>query len=202
MLIWFASGNAHKKREIEALLKGRLGAVELRIPGEAGIPFEPEENGAAFLDNALIKARSLRLLLDSRGLEGPVLADDSGLCVDALGGRPGVHSARYGGGAGQAERNRLLLAETEGCAERGARFVCALVLLYSGDRFYAVQETLEGELLRESRGGGGFGYDPLLYLPELGRTVAELTEEEKNTLSHRGKAGRALARFLEDTPRA
>jgi XTP/dITP diphosphohydrolase len=220
MIIWFATNNAHKKQELEAVLSGH----SLKIPAQGGMAFDPPETGGSFLENALIKARALRRLLAEREggpPVGPVIADDSGLCVDALGGAPGIYSARYagknpaggGGAAGgadggetgvktegkltAAERNVLLLEELGRASRRSARFVCAMVLLYGEDRFFAVQETLEGEILRESRGGGGFGYDPLLYIPALGCTAAELSMEQKNRVSHRGKAGRALARFLE-----
>jgi XTP/dITP diphosphohydrolase len=219
MTIWLASGNDHKRQELAAIITGHT----LKLPAEGGIdPFNPKETGTAFVENALIKARTLRRLLEQRGEAGPVLADDSGLCVDALGGRPGIYSARYRGrsappaeaGAelGAAERNALLLEEVhaalaektggdqQNCRrQRSCRFVCAMVLLFSEDRFYAVQETMEGELvpsISESRGTGGFGYDPVVYLPSLGRTVAELTAEEKNTTSHRAQAGKAIARIL------
>ena len=191
MTIWLASGNMHKKREMEALFKGE----EIRIPLDAGIPFDPDERGETFMDNALIKARELYGLVKE-----PVIADDSGLCVDVLGGRPGVHSARYGGEDGRklldSQRNELLLSEVGDAHSRKARFVCALALVLSPDRFFAVQETLEGELARHARGTGGFGYDPILYLPERGKTVAELTEEEKNACSHRAKAARHMAKLL------
>ena len=237
MTIWLASGNRHKQQELAAILAGSA----LRVPAEAGITdFDPAETGTSFAENALIKARALyRILRASRPVNGgAVLADDSGLCVDALGGRPGIYSARYYGKESWAgdgsfcvkpgasgkltdeERNILLLEElnnvlagrefakkTPGqsgeelpdCGTaglRGCRFVCAMALLFSPDRFYLVQETLEGEIISSAadiRGTGGFGYDPIVYLPELGRTVAELSEEEKNNLSHRGKAGRAIA---------
>lgn len=195
MTIWLATGNTHKRREFEAILKGH----KLRLPSEEGIPFEPEETGETFLENALLKARALY-----RRVLAPVIADDSGLCVDALGGRPGIFSARYGGGEGKnldsPERNALLLKELGAGSPRSARFVCAMVLFLQEDRFFAVQETLEGEIIRESRGSGGFGYDPIFYLSERGCTVAELGEEEKNRISHRGKAGRfmeGLLRLLE-----
>jgi XTP/dITP diphosphohydrolase len=199
MTLWFASGNAHKKQELEALFPGR----RIRIPADAGLPFAPDETGDSFRENALLKARALRRLLDTAApLEaGPVIADDSGLCVDALGGRPGLYSARYGEGPGgrlsPAERNALLLRELGDNPQRSARFVCAMVLFFAEDRFILVQETLEGELVREARGAGGFGYDPLLYLPEYRATVAELSEDEKNRISHRGKAARGILRFLE-----
>ncbi|MDR2094217.1 MAG: non-canonical purine NTP pyrophosphatase [Treponema sp.] len=202
MIIWLASGNRHKKEELSAILNGH----ELRTCDTDGFDFNPDESGASFLENALIKARSLYNLLAGRGISAPVLADDSGLCVDALGGRPGIYSARYGAtGNGKtpdaAEKNALLLEEIGDTAERGARFVCAMVLFWGEDRFYAAQETLKGEIVRnihEARGGKGFGYDPILRIPELTRTVAELSEDEKNRISHRGKAARAIAQLLRE----
>jgi XTP/dITP diphosphohydrolase len=200
MTIWFATGNAHKRAELAAILSGHA----VKVPAEAGIAFDPDETGASFAENALIKARELRRLAAAAGFNDPVIADDSGLCVDALGGRPGIHSARYGGGAGQKlsdqDRNALLLGELGDNPNRGARFVCAMALLFSDDRFFLVQETLEGELIAGERGTGGFGYDPILFIPSLGRTVAELSGEEKNRISHRGKAGRAIARLLAEQP--
>jgi XTP/dITP diphosphohydrolase len=193
MKLWFASGNGHKKRELQAILAGHT----LLLPGEVGIPFDPEENGASFLDNALIKARALYELVKE-----PVIADDSGLCVDALDGRPGIFSARYGADVGKkldsAERNALLVQELGANPVRTARFVCSMVLMLSPDRFFVAQETLEGEILPAGRGSAGFGYDPILYLPEYACSVAELPDEKKNQLSHRGKAGRLLAAVLAD----
>ncbi|MDR2393406.1 MAG: RdgB/HAM1 family non-canonical purine NTP pyrophosphatase [Treponema sp.] len=192
MTLWFASGNTHKKTELAALLSGHT----IKIPSEGEIlDFNPPETGKTFLDNAFIKAQALYHILKE-----PVIADDSGLCVDALEGRPGIYSSRYGARAGNtlsaSERNALLLQALADKPQRSARFVCAMVVLLSRDRFVAVQETLEGEILREARGRGGFGYDPVFYIPRLGRTVAELTEEEKNRISHRGKAARHLAALL------
>jgi XTP/dITP diphosphohydrolase len=213
MNIWFATGNTHKKQELAAIFAAaglEPPAVSLKIPVEGGIAnFDPEETGTSFLENALIKARALRHVLRAQG--EPVIADDSGLCVDALDGRPGLYSARYtgrysgrSGGEGKKlespERNRLLLEELGDNPNRGARFVCAMVLLFDQDRFFCVQETLEGEIVSPGtdRGRGGFGYDPILYIPQLGRTVAELGEEEKNNISHRGKAARILVKLLKD----
>ncbi|MCA1950935.1 MAG: RdgB/HAM1 family non-canonical purine NTP pyrophosphatase [Treponema sp.] len=191
MTLWLATNNEHKKRELEAIFSD----YTLRTPASAGLVFDPEETGSSFIENTLIKARALFDLVHE-----PVIADDSGLCVDALDGRPGIYSARYGSTDGQKleswERNQLLLKELEKATDRKARFICSMVALFSHDRFYVVQETLEGEIIRESRGTGGFGYDPILYLPDRRCTVAELSEEEKNRISHRGKAGRALARLL------
>ncbi|MCX7655165.1 MAG: RdgB/HAM1 family non-canonical purine NTP pyrophosphatase [Treponemataceae bacterium] len=194
MVLWFASNNEHKKKELEAILAG----LPLHLPRDRGLYFNPEETGMSFVENALIKARALYDLVHE-----PVIADDSGLCVDALGGRPGIHSARYGEKEGKQldshERNRLLLAEMTGIKDRRARFICAMVLYLGHDRFYIVQETLEGELTTEERGSGGFGYDPIFYLPYYEKTVAELSEEEKNRISHRGKAGSILRQMLEYT---
>jgi XTP/dITP diphosphohydrolase len=190
MNLWFATGNPHKRDELAAILSGHR--ICIPAPGSG---FEADETGDTFLENALIKARVLY-----RQAASPVIADDSGLCVDALGGRPGIYSARYGGEGGKTlsagERNARLLGEMAACPVRSARFVCAMVLLLTEDRFFAVQETLEGEIVREGRGAGGFGYDPIFYLPEQGCTVAELAEEEKNRISHRGKAGRLIAGIL------
>jgi XTP/dITP diphosphohydrolase len=202
MVLWFASGNIHKQKELQAVLKEAAPGWELKIPAEGGLVFNPAETGAAFAENAFIKAGALYRLTSAAGLAGPVIADDSGLCVDALGGRPGVLSARFGSETGQrltdGERNELLLQEIGDNPRRAARFVCAMVLLFSEHRFFLAQETLEGEIVKGpcARGRGGFGYDPILYLPEQGCTVAELSEEEKNRISHRGKAARVLAELL------
>ena len=134
MTLWFATGNLHKRAELAAILTGHT----VKIPREGGFAFDVEETGAAFLDNALLKARALHRLTGE-----PVIADDSGLCVDALGGRPWVYSARYGSGEGNRlddrGRNALILAELGDEARRSARFVCAMVLLLGEDRFFAVQ---------------------------------------------------------------
>jgi XTP/dITP diphosphohydrolase len=189
MTIYFATGNIHKKQELAGILPDHC----IKIPADAGIhDFAPEENGSSFLENSLIKARALYRLVRQ-----PVIADDSGICVDALSGRPGIYSARYGDKIGSAklsdaERNALLLSEVGDNPNRAARFVCAMALVLSEDRFFVVQETLEGRLIEQGRGSGGIGYDPVLYIPELGRTVAELSADEKNRVSHRGKAGRAI----------
>ncbi|MDR0583431.1 MAG: non-canonical purine NTP pyrophosphatase [Treponema sp.] len=216
MIIWFASANIHKQAELASILNGKNRAggfsgaagFEIKTPAGAGLAFDPDESGGSFHENALLKARELyRLLAERRPAPyrsgDPVIADDSGLCVDALGGRPGIFSARYGNIAGKkleaAERNALLLGELAGKLRRSARFVCAMVLLFSPERFYLVQETLEGEIVKSpayAAGTGGFGYDPVFFIPPLGRTAAELSEEEKNRVSHRGKAGKIIANIL------
>ncbi len=192
MKIYFASGNTHKREELARIFK----AHTVVIPADEGIPFDPEETEDTFAGNALIKAKALYDLVQK-----PVIADDSGICVDALGGAPGVISARYGSENGEkldaAGRNTLLLSNMKGKTDRKCRFVCSMVLYLGPDRFTLIQETLEGLLVTESRGTMGFGYDPLVFLPEFGRTVAELDPAEKDQCSHRGKAGALIAKLLE-----
>ena len=214
MTIWFASGNTHKKIELQAILKDQGLDCTVLIPQDAGLEFDPEETGDTFTDNSLLKARELYTLLSRNRNTGhwrpgdPIIADDSGICVDALGGRPGVHSAYYAGPHNitdgkkikASERNALLLSELGDSDQRSARFVCAMTLLLCPDRFYIVQETCEGELVKspqDARGTNGFGYDPILFIPELNRTVAELSDEEKNRISHRARAGKAIAQLLK-----
>ena len=195
MELLVATGNAHKLVELEPLFPGHL----LKRPAELGYPaFDVEENGTTYSENALIKARALYALTGR-----PSLADDSGLAVHALGGAPGVLSARYGSEDGRrkldsAERNALLLKNCEGFEDRRCAFVCALALILDEERIFIIQETCPGELLRAPRGEGGFGYDPIVFLPGLGKSVAELAQEEKNQVSHRGRAGRRMACLLDD----
>jgi len=198
MKIWFATNNAHKKQELEAVLN-----LKLDIPSESGIAFAPEETGMTFCENALLKARELKKLIGKN--DEPVISDDSGLCADALNGSPGVLSARYGEKDGKkltsAQQNLLLLEEMGDNPNRSARFVCAMVLLLEDDRFFIVQETLEGKIVKNRellRGDGGFGYDPVFVIPESGRTLAELSGEEKNRISHRAKAGKIITKLLEE----
>lgn len=199
MELLLATGNPHKREEFARIFRGH----RLLLPADRGVRFDHEETGASFLENALGKARALRALLSRSDAEGmPILADDSGLAVAALGGEPGVYSARYGRqergrDLSDGERNLFLLERMAALEDRRACFVCALVLLLDENRIYAAQETLPGLVGREPRGEGGFGYDPLLVLPHRGRTVAQLTPEEKDLLSHRGKAARALLAVVE-----
>jgi XTP/dITP diphosphohydrolase len=193
-----ATSNPHKVEEIQAVL-GQVG-VECVPLGDAGIP-EPEEDGATFEENARIKAVAY-----AKALGVTVLADDSGLEVDALGGAPGVHSARYAGiGETRAERdaanNAKLLRALEGVpqARRTARFVCVLsVARPDGSIVAEARGHFEGWIGEAPRGANGFGYDPLLVLAD-GRTSAELTSAEKNARSHRGNALRTLVRCLAPT---
>lgn len=192
MTLFLASNNAHKLEEIRHSLPG----FSIKIPSDEGIDFDFIENADSFMGNSMGKALALWRILDA-----PVIADDSGLCVDALGGRPGVLSARYGAADGvtpvsSPERNTLLLKEMEGQALRTCRFVCCMSLVLSADRVFVVQETCEGVLLEAPEGSGGFGYDPVVYLPELGKTVAELSIEEKNRVSHRGRAIKRMSSII------
>jgi XTP/dITP diphosphohydrolase len=207
MELLFASGNRHKAREAAAILALAGVECEVKLPADFGLDFDPVEDGGTFLENALIKARALCRLLKTRRGEavacGGILADDSGRCVDALGGRPGIYSARYGERDGKkigaGERNGLLLGELRDVENRSARFVCSAVLFFDRNdenRFLTAQETVEGEIAHEERGKGGFGYDPIFLLPERGLTIAELPENEKHRISHRGKAFRLLAPLL------
>ncbi|MFM8331181.1 MAG: RdgB/HAM1 family non-canonical purine NTP pyrophosphatase [Candidatus Methylumidiphilus sp.] len=188
--ILLASNNPGKIREIQALLSGRGWEI---LPQAAFVREEAEETGLTFVDNALIKARHAA---QASGL--PAIADDSGLEVDALGGAPGVFSARYAGpGADDAANNAKLLSAMAGVADglRAARFRCAMVYVrHADDPAPLIAEGVwEGVILRELRGGNGFGYDPLFFVPERGCASAELAPADKNQLSHRGRALRALA---------
>ncbi|MDF2839107.1 MAG: hypothetical protein K0S60_810 [Evtepia sp.] len=187
-----ASKNAKKLRELQDIL-GKQG-VEVILQAEAGVDIEVEETGETFEENAILKAEAVR---DQTGMIA--ISDDSGLVVDALGGAPGVYSARYGGeGLDDTERFKLLLRNMEGQNDRSCRFVSVICCaLPNGDRILARGEC-QGVLLNEARGEGGFGYDPVFYLPDLGKAMAELTPEEKNQISHRGNALRVFQKELEN----
>jgi XTP/dITP diphosphohydrolase len=190
--IVLASSNAGKLREFRALLEP--GDFEVVSQGELGIE-SAEEPHLTFVENALAKARHAAA---RSGL--PALADDSGLCVQALGGAPGVHSARFAGpDASDAANNAELLRRMQDRSDRLGHYVCVLVAVRSADdpEPLLADGHWHGEILREPRGSGGFGYDPLFYVPECGCTAAELTAERKNRVSHRGLAMRELARRLD-----
>lgn len=191
--IIFATGNQGKMREIRKIL-GDLN-VEIVSMKEAGISVDIEEDGATYEENALIKARAVAARTGDC-----VLADDSGLEVDRLGGEPGVHSARYlGEDTPYDVKNASLIKRLEGVPdeERTARFVCAIAAVLPGGRELTTRAAIEGRIGHEERGSGGFGYDPIFYVPELQKTTAELTEEEKNLVSHRGQALRLMKGELE-----
>jgi XTP/dITP diphosphohydrolase len=192
-----ATGNAGKLREFRSLLAGL--PFELTSSADLKLP-SPEETGTTFLANALLKARHAANLSGAAAV-----ADDSGLEVDALKGAPGIYSARYAGaGADDAANNAKLLRELAGLPleRRGARYRCALVFVRNAaDAAPRIAEAdWEGFILNAPRGGGGFGYDPYFWLPDLEKTAAELAPSEKNQLSHRGKAMRALRDQLAAQP--
>lgn len=213
MKIYLATGNKNKKREMQEILQNHI----IVTPNDEGIDFDPIEDGKTFYENSLIKAKTLYEIVKQ-----PVIADDSGICVDALNGRPGIYSSRYAGPnfpegnpdgskIPQNEQNFFLIDELNKASkenakkfkngQRSAHYTCSMVLYLNSDNFYVFQDTMEGtiiENINESRGSGGFGYDPIFYLPEFNKTAAELTSEEKNKISHRGKATRALINLLEN----
>ena len=191
MKIYLASGNVNKKKEVQELLPSHT----IVLPKDESIEFDPEETGSTFFENAMIKAKALYDIV-----KAPVLADDSGLCVDFLNGAPGIHSARYGSLEGEhvsAEAGiNKVLAELKGVKDRSARFACCMVFLLDENRFYSVQETCEGHITGAPSGSGGFGYDPIFFVEKFGKTFAELTSEQKNSISHRGRALKAIIKLI------
>lgn len=191
--IIFATGNEGKMREIRAILQD-LGMPVLSMK-EAGVTLDITEDGTTFGENARIKAMAV---WERTG--GIVLADDSGLVVDYIGGEPGVYSARYMGEDTSYEiKNRSIIERLAGVSvkERSARFACNITAVLPDGRVIQTEEYMEGLIAEEPAGKGGFGYDPILYLPEFGKTSAELTMEEKNRISHRGKALEAMKKALK-----
>ncbi|SDW24189.1 XTP/dITP diphosphohydrolase [Marininema mesophilum] len=189
----FATGNAHKVEELDAIFRQALGIRVIGLNGLSDLP-EIVEDQDTFEGNAIKKAETIARLHNR-----PVAADDSGLAVEALEGAPGVYSARYAGeNATDRENNRKLLREMEkvGAKERECAFVCALALAIPGEPTQTVRGEVTGEITLEPRGNYGFGYDPMVYLPELDRTVAELLPEEKNQISHRATAAKKLIPLL------
>lgn len=216
MKIYLATGNKHKKKEMAELLSNH----EIVIPSDEGIDFDPDETGTTFYENSIIKAKALYDIVHA-----PVIADDSGICVDAISGRPGIYSSRYAGPdfpqgktdgtkITQDEQNVFLIEELNKALKnpkpefnsflngpRSCHYTCAFVLYLGGDRLYVVQETFEGTLIEDiskQAGNGGFGYDPIVFLPEYGKTVAEISAEEKNAISHRGKAVKAIKDIIDN----
>lgn len=216
MKIYLATGNKNKKREMVELLSGH----EIIIPSDENIEFDPDETGITFYENSLIKAKALYDIVHY-----PVIADDSGICVDALGGSPGIYSSRYAGPdfmhgkpdgtkISQEEQNIFLIEQTNKAIKdgnlpkmpylhglRSCHYTCAMVLYAGPDRLFVAQETFEGTLIDDinnQAGSGGFGYDPIVFLPEYNKTVAQLTADEKNAISHRGKAVRAIQKIIEN----
>lgn len=186
--IIFATGNKDKLKEIRMILSGT--GLEIISMKEAGVTGDIEENGTTFEENALIKARAVCSMTGF-----PALADDSGLVIDALNGEPGVQSARYlGHDTSYDIKNNDLIRRLDGVPDekRSARFVCAIACALPDGRSFTEEAAMEGRIGYEIRGENGFGYDPIFYLPEYGCTSAEISPEEKNRISHRGKALRAM----------
>ena len=198
--IIFATGNEGKMKEIREILDGLtfLGEkVQILSMKEAGIDIDIIEDGTTFEENAMIKARAVA----GAAKEAIVLADDSGLVIDALNGDPGVYSARYMGEKTSYEiKNWNLIHRLDGVPEekRTARFVCVIAAVLPDGRTLTAEGTMEGVIAHEPAGAGGFGYDPILMLPEYGKTSAEITMDEKNAISHRGKALRAMKKCLAE----
>lgn len=192
--IIFATGNVGKLREIKEI----LGEPELEIVSmkDAGIQLDIEENGTTYEENALIKARAVAAYADASDI---VMADDSGLEIDYLNHEPGVYSARYlGEDTSYHIKNQNLIERLTGVLDekRTARFVCAIAAVLPDGRELTTRGIIEGRIGYEEKGTGGFGYDPIFQVPELGRSTAELTEDEKNAVSHRGRALRAMKEEL------
>lgn len=186
MKLIIASNNNHKLIEIKAILGGLF--EEILSMREAGIEHETVEDGNSFMENAVKKAKEIAELSGCCAL-----ADDSGICVDALDGAPGIYSARFCGHHGDDEaNNRLLLEKLEGRGDRGAHYTCAIALVYPDGRQVCAEGYMYGQIGYEEKGENGFGYDPLFFLPEYGCTAAQLSPEQKNQISHRASALHAL----------
>ena len=191
--IVFATGNAGKMREIRAILNDL--PVRVLSMAEAGIRTDIVEDGTTFAENAVIKVKALRPFTDA-----VILADDSGLVVDALGGEPGVYSARYlGEDTPYSVKNAEIIRRVnESGLPRTARFTAVIAALLPDGTVLTTEGHMEGEIAREPAGANGFGYDPILWLPDYGCTSAELPPDEKNAISHRGKALRAMKTLLQE----
>ncbi len=198
--IIFATGNAGKMKEIRAILADlRLqgSPVEILSMKEAGISLDIEENGSSFMENAAIKAKAVAAAASG----AVILADDSGLEIDYLNKEPGIYSARYlGEDTSYHEKNHNLIERLSGVpdAKRTARFVCAIACVLPDGNLLTEEAAVEGKIGYEEKGENGFGYDPIFMVPAYGKSTAELTEEEKNAISHRGKALRAMKKRLEE----
>jgi XTP/dITP diphosphohydrolase len=198
MKIVFATGNADKVREIREIFQDL--DAEVVTMADEGIEMEIEENGKSFRENAIIKAKAV-----ATRTSAIVMADDSGLVIDALHGEPGIYSARYmGRNTPYSQKNHNLISRLRGVAEekRTARFVCAIAAVLPDGRVVTTEGKMEGHIGYEEKGENGFGYDPIFYLPEFQCYSAELSPEQKNEISHRGKALRAMRAKLQDLLKA
>lgn len=186
-----ASQNRGKLKELQTIL-GELG-IEVVLQADLGISVDVEETGTTFSENATLKAKAV---MEASGL--PAIADDSGLCVDWLQGAPGIYSARYGGVETDEERNQLLLANMRGALNRSAHFHADIVCCFPNGDVLNTAGDCFGTIAYAPNGEGGFGYDPIFFIPELRKTLAQVTAEEKNAISHRGNALRAMAVVLKE----
>ena len=193
MKLILASNNANKLREFRQLVEGL--DIELLSQKEAGCDFEVDENGSTFEENAFLKASAV-----TKATGIAAVADDSGLCVDALNGEPGIYSARYGPGhtASDRERYEYLLKKLENAADRSARFVCCICCTFPDGRILTARGECEGEILTAPKGSNGFGYDPVFHPLCTDKGMAELSPAEKNAISHRGNALRAFIPLLRE----
>lgn len=197
--IIFATGNAGKMKEIRTILadlKLEGSPVEILSMKEAGISLDIDENGSSFIENAVIKAKAVA----AADAGAVVLADDSGLEIDYLNKEPGIYSARYlGEDTSYHEKNHNLMERLTGVPDekRTARFVCAIACVLPDGKILTEEATIEGRIGYEEKGENGFGYDPIFMVPAYGKSTAELSEEEKNAISHRGKALRAMKKQME-----
>ncbi len=194
MKLIIASNNQHKISEIKAILQGFFSDIcSLK---EAGIDHETVEDGATFAENAMKKAREIAEISHAYAL-----ADDSGLCVDALDGAPGIYSARFAGEHGNDQKNNeLLLKKLQDSKNRAAHYVCSVALVAPNGKSFTAEGILSGEIAWAPRGAGGFGYDPLFLIQDLGKTAAELSAAQKNAISHRAKALEKLQKKLKEAP--
>ena len=194
MIFILASNNSKKLAEMRGILSP-LG-IELLSQSEAGLSIEVEENGSTFEENSRLKALGACDLVNA-----PCIADNSGLCVDALGGAPGVYSARYGGESCRSDKDRyeLLLRNMEGVTDRRAKFVCVITCVFPNGDSIVSRGECPGEILTAPRGEGGFGYDPLFYSHDLHKTFAEASAGEKNTVSHRARALKKLVEIMRNS---
>ena len=199
MRLIFATGNKGKMNEIREIMSDSVPVLSM---AEAGVSTDVEEDGNSFMENSFIKARAVARTCKEKGIDDAiVLADDSGLVVDALNGEPGIYSARYlGEDTPYSIKNAKIIERLNGVSDedRTARFVCAIACVMPDGREYSAEATYEGAIGYEERGEHGFGYDPIFYLPDRGVYSAELDPEEKNRISHRGKALRMMKEILSE----
>ena len=199
MRLIFATGNKGKMNEIREIMSDFVPVLSM---AEAGVSTDVEEDGNSFMENSFIKARAVARTCKENGIDDAiVLADDSGLVVDALNGEPGIYSARYlGEDTPYSIKNAKIIERLNGVSDedRTARFVCAIACVMPDGREYSAEATYEGAIGYEERGEHGFGYDPIFYLPDRGVYSAELDPDEKNRISHRGKALRMMKEILSE----